>query len=52
LADENGDGKKALKQLNELWLQSDRAKSWPKVPQTEEQADYIRKWPKLKVGSK
>ena len=52
LADEGGDGKKALKQLNELWLQSERAQSWPKVPQTEEQADYIRRWPKLKAGSK
>ena len=52
LADESGDGKAAVKELNRLWLQSERAKSWPKVPQTEEQADYIRRWPKLKAGSK
>ncbi|HMD28172.1 MAG TPA: protein-tyrosine phosphatase family protein [Steroidobacteraceae bacterium] len=51
LADEAGDGKKALQQLNKLWLQSERAKSWPKVPQTEEQADYIRRWLKLKARS-
>jgi hypothetical protein len=25
-----------------------RADSWPKVPQTREQADYIRRWPKLR----
>jgi hypothetical protein len=50
LADEGGDGKKALKQLNELWLQSERANSWPEVPQTPEQAEYIRRWPKLKAG--
>jgi Protein-tyrosine phosphatase len=52
LADESGDGKAAVKELNRLWLQSERAKSWPKVPQTSEQADYIRRWPKLKVDSK
>jgi Dual specificity phosphatase, catalytic domain len=51
LAEEAGDGKKALKQLNQLWQHSERAKSWPKVPQTTQQADYIRGWPKLKKGS-
>jgi ADP-ribosyl-[dinitrogen reductase] hydrolase len=34
----------ALKQLNELWKQSARSASWPLVPQTEEQADFIRDW--------
>lgn len=52
LADESGDGKAAVKELNRLWQQSERASSWPKVPQTEEQADYIRQWPKLKSGSR
>jgi hypothetical protein len=47
LADQGGDGKAALKQLNQLWRQSARAKSWPKVPQTAEQADYVRRWPTL-----
>lgn len=47
LAEEAGDGKAAIKELNRLWLQSARAASWPKVPQTPEQADYIRRWPKL-----
>jgi predicted protein tyrosine phosphatase len=47
LAEEDGDGKAAIKRLNQLWLQSERAKSWPKVPQTTEQADYIQRWPKL-----
>ena len=40
------DGKAALKRLNELWRKSDRSKSWPKVPQTPEQAEYIKNWPK------
>ncbi|HEX9139731.1 MAG TPA: ADP-ribosylglycohydrolase family protein [Steroidobacteraceae bacterium] len=34
----------ALTRLNELWQQSARAASWPTVPQTEEQAEYIRRW--------
>jgi hypothetical protein len=46
LAEEDGDGKTAIKRLNRLWLQSERAKSWPKVPQTAEQAAYIQRWPK------
>jgi protein-tyrosine phosphatase len=47
LADATGDGKAAIKELNQLWQQSERAKSWPTIPQTSEQADYIRRWPKL-----
>lgn len=46
LADQESDGKSALKILNRLWQQSERAKSWPKVPQTAEQAAYILHWPK------
>jgi Protein-tyrosine phosphatase len=47
LADESQNGKAALKDLNRLWRQSDRARSWPQVPQTVEQADYVRRWPKF-----
>jgi hypothetical protein len=52
LAEGGIDGKSALKELNRLWKQSARAKSWPKVPQTSQQADYILRWPdnKLKSG--
>jgi protein-tyrosine phosphatase len=39
----NGEG--ALRELNQLWtLQCARAATWPEVPQTREQADYIRQW--------
>jgi dolichol-phosphate mannosyltransferase len=48
LAEEERSGKSALRRLNRLWQQSARAGSWPKVPQTSEQADYIRLWPKLR----
>jgi hypothetical protein len=44
LAEEEQNGKSALKRLNRLWRQSARAASWPKVPQTPAQADYIRRW--------
>jgi hypothetical protein len=47
LAEQDGDGKAALKALNRLWRQSERAATWPTVPQTEEQTDYIRRWPNL-----
>jgi hypothetical protein len=47
LADEESNGKAALKILNRLWRQSERAVIWPKVPQTAEQADYVRLWPKF-----
>ena len=45
LAEGGLDGESALNELNRLWHQSERAKSWPIVPQTAEQADYIRRWP-------
>lgn len=48
LAEEAQSGRKALLQLNRAWQQSARAQSWPRVPQTAEQADYIRRWPKLR----
>jgi|ERR1035438_3020378 hypothetical protein len=48
LVDEGMSGNAALKRLNALWRQSARSLSWPKVPQTEEQAEYIRRWPELK----
>ena len=31
----------ALARLNELWQQSDRADTWPEVPETDEQRNYI-----------
>jgi hypothetical protein len=48
LAETESSGRKALKALNRLWKQSERAELFPSVPQTAEQADYIRHW--LKFG--
>jgi ADP-ribosyl-[dinitrogen reductase] hydrolase len=34
----------ALARLNELWQGSDRADTWPEVPETAEQVAYINEW--------
>jgi hypothetical protein len=47
LAEQGGDGKAALEHLNLLWQRSPRAVIWPKVPETPEQADYVRRWANL-----
>jgi len=44
LAEQGLAGTEALKQLNQLWRQSARSASWPRIPQTPEQADYILQW--------
>lgn len=38
------DGEAALRELNRLWLASPRAASWPSVPETPEQADFVAQW--------
>jgi ADP-ribosyl-[dinitrogen reductase] hydrolase len=45
LAEQGLDGRAALNQLNRLWQSCARAVSWPVVPQTLEQAEFIRGWP-------
>ena len=37
-------GEAALARLNELWRESTRSQSWPSVPETEAQCDYVRDW--------
>jgi ADP-ribosyl-[dinitrogen reductase] hydrolase len=48
LAENGMDGPGALAELNRLWQQSARAAHWPEVPQTLEQADFIRHWPRYR----
>lgn len=38
-------GEAALDALNALWATSARARSWPSVPETPEQRDYVLRWP-------
>ena len=45
LAERNADGgAAALVELADLWQQSARSQHWPTVPETEDQAEYVRKW--------
>lgn len=43
-ASAGGGGEAALVRLNERWQSSPRSQSWPTVPETEAQADYVRDW--------
>ena len=44
LVEQGFSGEEALAELNRLWRQSERSESWPEVPQTLEQHDYVRHW--------
>jgi ADP-ribosyl-[dinitrogen reductase] hydrolase len=37
-------GEAALERLNALWQACSRAESWPSVPETAAQAEYVRQW--------
>jgi len=43
-------GPAALARLNELWQGSDRSDTWPDVPETPEQTDFIRSWTPKTAG--
>lgn len=43
-------GESALRELNRLWLGSARAASWPSVPETAEQADFVAHWDAADLG--
>ncbi|MGD9599448.1 MAG: ADP-ribosylglycohydrolase family protein [Steroidobacteraceae bacterium] len=45
LAQHGRRGDAALDALNELWAGSARARSWPSIPETAEQRDYVYRWP-------
>ncbi|HEX4268141.1 MAG TPA: ADP-ribosylglycohydrolase family protein [Steroidobacteraceae bacterium] len=43
-------GEQALDELARLWQQSERSKSWPSVPETEAQSNYVRRWKARKLS--
>lgn len=43
-ASAGGGGDAALVRLNERWRSSPRSQSWPAVPETEAQSNYVREW--------
>ncbi len=46
LAEQRLDGPAALEQLNSLWRQCARSATWPQVPQTAQQVEFVRDWPR------
>jgi ADP-ribosylglycohydrolase len=38
------DGPQALAKLQTLWRRSSRSRSWPSVPETDEQVEFVRTW--------
>ncbi|MBC7984283.1 MAG: ADP-ribosylglycohydrolase family protein [Candidatus Obscuribacterales bacterium] len=45
---QNGlDADAALDRLNELWRECDRSRTWPSVPETDEQIEFVRRWSKF-----
>ena len=44
LAGRAGGGAAALERLNRRWRDNARSRAWPKVPETDEQADFVRRW--------
>ena len=44
LAERGSPGEAALDELNRLWQQSQRSKSWDWVPETSDQCGYVRTW--------
>jgi ADP-ribosylglycohydrolase len=51
LAEQGRAGEEALLELNRLWQQSARAIQWSAVPETVEQADFVRHWVQTGVAA-
>ena len=51
LAERNpGGGKAALTELDDYWQQCRQSHSWPQVPETDEQAAFVRSWQPVRAG--
>lgn len=44
LVEQGMSGDAALLELNRLWKQSERSLTWPELPQTRQQAAFVRGW--------
>ena len=53
LAERNpGGGEAALTELGDYWQQCRQSRSWPQVPETSEQEEFVRTWQPLRPGVK
>lgn len=48
LVEQGYGGREALGELNRLWQQNALARSWPEVPETHEQTEYVIDWPQFR----
>ncbi len=46
MADRHGGGGAALEELNRRWRGNARSRTWPIVPETPAQAEFVRGWPR------
>ena len=44
LAERSGSGEQALRELGDLWQQAAQSRHYPVVPETPDQADFVRHW--------
>jgi ADP-ribosylglycohydrolase len=46
MARRDGAGAAALEELNRRWRNNGRSRNWPIVPETQEQEEFVRTWPR------
>ncbi len=46
MANRHGAGAAALEELNRRWRDNARSRAWPIVPETPEQEEFVRNWPR------
>lgn len=46
MANRHGGGAAALVELNRRWLENARSRTWPIVPETQAQEEFVRTWPR------
>ncbi len=44
IASSGGDGEAALERLNRAWRGNARSRTWPRIPETAGQEDFVRRW--------
>jgi ADP-ribosylglycohydrolase len=44
IASRDGDGEAALERLNRAWQDNARSRTWPSIPETDAQVEFVRRW--------
>lgn len=51
IADQCGGGEAALERLNRHWSDNARSRTWPTIPETPAQTEFVRGWPPAPVAA-